>query len=192
MSAALEIVGLILALGGWILIGATLSNNYWKVSTLQGSVITTSNLYDNLWKSCAEDSTGVTNCRQFDSMLGLPAFLQACRALMISSLILGLFATVLGLLGLKCTKIGSSNKIMKGKIALTGGVLFIIGGLSSMIAVSWYAQQITSEFFNPMYGGTKFEFGDALYLGWAGSALCMLGGSFLCCSCKRDEVPKRR
>nr|XP_006012744.2 PREDICTED: claudin-19-like [Latimeria chalumnae] len=110
---------------------------------------------------------------------------------MISSLILGLFATVLGLLGLKCTKIGSSNKIMKGKIALTGGVLFIIGGLSSMIAVSWYAQQITSEFFNPMYGGTKFEFGDALYLGWAGSALCMLGGSFLCCSCKRDEVPKR-
>uniref|UniRef100_A0A8B9CHI3 Claudin n=1 Tax=Anser brachyrhynchus TaxID=132585 RepID=A0A8B9CHI3_9AVES len=71
MSAALEIVGFLLCLGGWALIGATLPHNYWKVSSIHGSVITTSTLYENLWKSCAEDSTGVSNCRVFDSMFAL-------------------------------------------------------------------------------------------------------------------------
>lgn len=72
MSAPLEIVGFLLCLGGLAVIGATLPNSYWKVSRLHGSVITTSTLFENLWKSCAEDSTGVSNCKEFDSMLALP------------------------------------------------------------------------------------------------------------------------
>uniref|UniRef100_A0A8C8E4E6 Claudin n=1 Tax=Otus sunia TaxID=257818 RepID=A0A8C8E4E6_9STRI len=72
MTAALEIVGFLLCLGGWAIVGATLPNNYWKVSSIYGSVITTSTLFENLWKSCAEDSTGVSNCREFDSMLQFP------------------------------------------------------------------------------------------------------------------------
>uniref|UniRef100_A0A8B9PWZ2 Claudin n=1 Tax=Apteryx owenii TaxID=8824 RepID=A0A8B9PWZ2_APTOW len=72
MSAALEIAGFLLCLGGWTLIGATLPHNYWKISSIHGSVITTSTLFENLWKSCAEDSTGVSNCREFDSMFALP------------------------------------------------------------------------------------------------------------------------
>lgn len=72
MTAALEIVGFFLCLGGWAIIGATLPNNYWKVSSIHGSVITTSTLFENLWRSCAEDSTGVSNCREFDSLLALP------------------------------------------------------------------------------------------------------------------------
>jgi len=72
MTAALEIVGFLLCLAGWAIIGATLPNNYWKVSSIHGSVITTSTLFENLWKSCAKDSTGVSNCREFDSMLALP------------------------------------------------------------------------------------------------------------------------
>lgn len=72
MTATLEIVGFILCLGGLAFIGATLPNNYWKVSSIYGSVITTSTLFENLWKSCATDSTGVSNCRDFDSMLALP------------------------------------------------------------------------------------------------------------------------
>uniref|UniRef100_A0A672U5G9 Claudin n=1 Tax=Strigops habroptila TaxID=2489341 RepID=A0A672U5G9_STRHB len=72
MTAMLEIVGFLLCLGGLATIGATLPHNYWRVSSVYGSVITTVTLYENLWKSCAEDSTGVSNCKQFDSLLALP------------------------------------------------------------------------------------------------------------------------
>uniref|UniRef100_A0A8C4YKL3 Claudin n=1 Tax=Gopherus evgoodei TaxID=1825980 RepID=A0A8C4YKL3_9SAUR len=72
MSAALEITGFLLSLCGWLIVEATLPNSYWKISTIHGNVITTSRLFENLWKSCAEDSTGVSNCRKFDSMLALP------------------------------------------------------------------------------------------------------------------------
>uniref|UniRef100_A0A8C8RQH3 Claudin n=1 Tax=Pelusios castaneus TaxID=367368 RepID=A0A8C8RQH3_9SAUR len=192
MSAALEITGFLLSLCGWVIVGTTLSNSYWKISTIHGSVITTSSIFENLWKSCAEDSTGVSNCRKFDSMLALPAYIQACRALMIISIILGLLATVLSLFGLKCVQVGMSNENTKVKIAVTGGATFILAGLSSMVAVSWYAARITAQFFDPLYGGTKFELGDALYLGWAGSILSILGGIFLTCSCKRGKKGKYR
>ncbi|XP_051483004.1 claudin-15-like isoform X2 [Apus apus] len=184
MTAALEIVGLLLCLGGWAVIGATLPNSYWKVSTVYGSVITSSTLFENLWKSCAEDSTGVSNCKEFDSMLALPAHIQACRALMICSILLGFLATVLTLLGLKCTNIGLSDEEAKMKFTVTGGFLYILGGLCSMVAVSWYAAMVTAQFFDQLYAGTKYELGGALYLGWAGSVLYLLGGILLTCSCK--------
>ncbi|KAM8953980.1 claudin-15-like isoform 2-T2 [Pelodytes ibericus] len=188
MSAALEIVGFLMALAGSLVTGVTLSSGRWKTSTVHGSVITTSIVYENLWKSCAEDSTGISNCKKFDSILALPVHVQVCRALMIIAIVLGLISAVLSLFGLKCTKVGSTSEHSKGKIALAGGLVFITGGLCCLIAVSWYAAMITAQFFDPLYGGTKYELGSALYIGWAGSLLAILGGSFLCCSYK----PKKK
>ncbi|XP_067897937.1 claudin-15-like isoform X2 [Heterodontus francisci] len=186
MAAAIEITGFLMGLAGWMLTGSTLANNYWKISTVYGSVITSSRLYENLWKSCAQDSTGVFNCRMFETMLGLSSYIQACRALMIIAIILGAFATLMALLGLKCTSIGSMEEKVKGKVALSGGIVFILAGLCAIVPLSWYAYNITMEFYNPTYGGTKYELGSALYIGWAGSALLILGGALLCCSCKRN------
>ncbi|XP_078419583.1 claudin-15-like [Cetorhinus maximus] len=186
MAAALEVVGFLMGLAGWMLTGSTLANNYWKISTVYGSVITSSRLYENLWKSCAQDSTGVFNCRMFQTMLGLSSYIQACRALMIIAIILGVIASLISLFGLKCTNIGSMDEKAKGKISLSGGLLFILSGICGIVPVSWYAYNITMDFYNPIYGGTKYELGSALYIGWAGSALLILGGAFLCCSCKRD------
>ncbi|KAG8445436.1 hypothetical protein GDO86_010277 [Hymenochirus boettgeri] len=179
-----------MSLVGCLTIGITLSNERWKTSSVHGSVITTSIVYENLWKSCAEQSTGISNCKRFDSMLSLPAHTQICRALMIVSLVLGFISCILSLFGLKCTKFGTSNENTKGKIALTGGLIFILSGLFCMVAVSWYAAMITVQFFDPRYLGTKYELGPALYIGWAGSLLAILGGSLLCCSCKRKKKMK--
>ncbi|KAJ7325069.1 hypothetical protein JRQ81_018089 [Phrynocephalus forsythii] len=187
MSLILELTGFAFTLCGWVIIGATLSNSYWKVSSIHGSVITTSTLYENLWHSCAEDSIGVSNCRKFDTLLALPAYIQVCRALMITSLTLGVCGTLLTLLGLKSTLLGPSSQSTKTKIAMTGGVIFILGGLSSMVAVSWYAARITAQFFDSFYGGTKYELGYALYLGWAGSLLSIFGGGFLTCSAYNQQ-----
>ncbi|KAI7800998.1 claudin 15-like b isoform X1 [Triplophysa rosa] len=189
MSSGVELVGFLMCVGGWLLTAVSLANDYWRLSSVSGSVIISVRQYQNLWQSCAEGSTGVSNCRTFQSLLALDGYIQACRALMIVALILGLLSIVLALLGLKCTKLGSTSESTKGKMALTAGVLFILSGVCVLVAVSWYAARVVQEFNDPFYGGTKFELGTGLYLGWAAAALVMLGGGFLCTSCKSNPAP---
>nr|XP_061799149.1 claudin-10-like [Nerophis lumbriciformis] len=171
----LEILAFAIATSGWVLVSSTLPTDYWKVSSLDGTVITTATYWANLWKACVTDSTGVSNCKDFPSMLALDGYIQACRGLMIAAVCLGFFGTVFALVGMKCTKIGGSDKT-KARIACFAGVVFILSGLCSLSACSLYAHRITSEFFDPLFVAQKYELGAALFIGWAGSVLCVLGG----------------
>lgn len=71
MDPIVEVVALLLGFLSWVMVGVTIPNRYWKTSTVDGNVITTSTLYENLWMSCATDSTGVHNCYEFPSLLAL-------------------------------------------------------------------------------------------------------------------------
>lgn len=70
-NMATEIIAFLLTMSGWILISSTLPTDYWKVSSVDGTVITTATFWSNLWKTCVTDSTGVSNCKDFPSMLAL-------------------------------------------------------------------------------------------------------------------------
>lgn len=190
MSTAVEATGFIMCLISWLITGSALANDYWKISTVSGSVIISQRLFENLWHSCAENSAGIAECRDFESMLSLPVHVQACRALMIISLLLGLASMIVSLLGLKCIKIGSSTDQSKAKMAIAGGILSILGGLSCMIAVSWYAYRVVQDFHDPFHGGIRFELGSGLYMGWGGASLAILGGAFLCTAFKRASPEK--
>ena len=72
MSTALETTGFIMSLISWLVTGASLVNDYWKISTISGSVIISLRQFENLWHSCAENSAGIAECRDFESMLALP------------------------------------------------------------------------------------------------------------------------
>ncbi|XP_072231430.1 claudin-15-like isoform X2 [Leuresthes tenuis] len=184
MKEIIEVIALFLGFVAWIMVFISLEDQYWKESTADGSVITTSTIYENLWMSCASDSTGIYNCRDFPSLFALPGYIQASRALMIASIVFGTFGLVATLVGMQCSKIGADNYVLKGRIAAIGGVFFLIQGICTMIAVSWYAANITQEFFNQLYLGTKYEIGEGLYIGWASAVLAICGGSCLLCSCK--------
>lgn len=54
--------------------------------------------------------------------------IQACRALTIIALILGLVGIILSTMGLKCIKIGSKTDESKGKTMVIGGIIFIFAG----------------------------------------------------------------
>ncbi|KAM9844877.1 claudin 15-like a [Aulostomus maculatus] len=185
MSTAVEATGFVMCIISWLVTGASLANDYWKISTVSGSVIISLREFENLWHSCVENSAGLAECRDFESLLSLPGHVQACRALMIIALLLGLASMIVSLLGLKCIKIGSATDQSKAKIAVTGGILSLLAGLSCMIAVSWYAFRVVEDFNDPFNGGVRFELGVGLYLGWGGACLAMLGGGLLCSACKR-------
>ncbi|XP_010893160.1 claudin-10 [Esox lucius] len=176
-----EILAFILTTSGWVLISATIPADYWKVSSIDGSVITTATFWSNLWKTCVTDSTGVSNCKDFPSMLALDGYIQACRGLMIASVFLGFFCSIIALVGMKCTKIGGSDQ-SKARTVGFAGIIFILSGLCSLSSCSLYAHRVTSEFFDPMYVAQKYELGAALFIGWAGSLLCILGGLIFCFS----------
>uniref|UniRef100_A0A3Q3MR68 Claudin n=1 Tax=Mastacembelus armatus TaxID=205130 RepID=A0A3Q3MR68_9TELE len=184
MKEILEVVALFLGFVGWILIFISLQNQYWRESTQDGSVILTSAIFENLWMSCASDSTGNYDCREFPSLFALPGYIQACRALMITSIVSGTFGLVATLAGMQCSKIGGENYVLKGRVAAVGGVCFLFQGICTVIAVSWYAANITQLFFDQFYPGIKYELGEALYIGWSSATLAICGGSFLLCACK--------
>ncbi|XP_061776662.1 claudin 15-like a [Nerophis ophidion] len=192
MSTAIESTGFVMCIISWLVTGASLANDYWKISTVSGSVIISQRQFENLWHSCAENSAGIAECRDFESLLSLPGHVQACRALMIVSLLMGLASMIVSLLGLKCIRIGSTSDASKAKIAGTGGILSILAGFCCMVACSWYASRVVEDFYNPLFAGVKFEMGVGLYLGWGGSCLAILGGGMLCCAFKRASAGKKK
>ncbi|KAJ8360558.1 hypothetical protein SKAU_G00170830 [Synaphobranchus kaupii] len=188
-NSGFQLLGYFLALGGWIGIISTTALPQWKQSSYAGdAIITAVGLYEGLWMSCASQSTGQVQCKVFDSMLSLDVHIQTCRALMVVSVLMGFIAIIVSVVGMKCTKVGDNNPQTKSRIAVSGGVLFLLAGLCTLVSVSWYATQVSYQFFNPNTPvNARYEFGSALFVGWAAASLTMLGGSFLCCSCPTEE-----
>lgn len=55
-------------------------------------------------------------------------YIQASRALMIAAIAFGTFGLVATLAGMRCSKIGGENYILKGRVAAIGGVFFLLQG----------------------------------------------------------------
>ncbi|MEQ2233205.1 hypothetical protein ILYODFUR_019630 [Ilyodon furcidens] len=100
---------------------------------------------------------------------------------MIAAVCLGFFGATLALLGMKCTKIGGSDNT-KSRLTVLSGFHFLLSGICCMTACSIYARRITTDFFDPLFVKQKFELGAALFVGWVGSVLCILGGLVFCLS----------
>ncbi|KAF3857738.1 hypothetical protein F7725_010939 [Dissostichus mawsoni] len=48
MSTAVEAVGFIMCIISWLITGSALANDYWKISTVSGSVIISQRQFENL------------------------------------------------------------------------------------------------------------------------------------------------
>ncbi|TNM94187.1 hypothetical protein fugu_002363 [Takifugu bimaculatus] len=174
----MEIGCFVSCLCGWILVCSTLPTEYWTFSEVGSIVLTTSNYYSNLWRDCISDTTGVSDCKDYPSMLALPVFLHACRALAICAVITGFFGGVLALIGMKCTKIGGSE-LANSRVTFAGAVTYLASGFCGMITYSWWANRVISEFVDPNFRAQKFELGAAVFVGWGGSLLLISGGMVL-------------
>jgi len=192
-NSGLQILGFALAMLGTIglIIGTILPQ--WKMSAYVGdNIITAVAMYEGLWMSCAFQSTGQIQCKVYDSILQLNGALQATRALMIVSIIVSLAGLGVACMGMKCTNCGGDDKTRKSRIAMTGGIIILIGALSAIVACSWYAHDIIQAFYNPFTPvNTKYEFGSAIFIAWAGAFLVVVGGAMLAASCPRSKpTPK--
>ncbi|KAK9536290.1 hypothetical protein VZT92_006083 [Zoarces viviparus] len=192
-NSGLQILGFALSLIGLIglIIGTILPQ--WKMSSYAGdNIITAIAMYEGLWMSCAFQSTGQIQCKVYDSILQLSGPLQATRALMIVSIIVLVAGLGAACMGMKCTNCGGDDKVRKSRIAMAAGIIILIGSLCAIVACSWYAHDIIQAFYNPFTPvNTKYEFGSAIFIAWAGSFLAIVGGGMLAASCPREKsTPK--
>ncbi|KAM9305777.1 claudin-4-like [Gastrophryne carolinensis] len=190
-STGLQLLGMALALIGWLGSIVTCALPMWKVTAFIGNnIVVAQIIWEGLWMNCIVQSTGQMQCKVYDSMLALPQDLQAARALTVICILVALLGVLIGIVGAKCTNC-VEDEVAKARVSLVAGVVFLVAGVMLLIPVCWSANSIIRDFYNPLVvEAQKRELGASLYIGWAGAALLMLGGGLLCCSCpKKREVP---
>lgn len=184
VSPGLQILGIALSFIGWIGAIVACALPQWKVTAFIGHIIITAQItWEGIWMSCVVQSTGQMQCKVYDSMLALSQDLQAARALMIICILICILGILLAIAGGKCTKC-VENESAKAKIIVAAGVIFIIAGVLCLIPVSWTANTIIRNFYDPLLSNTqKSELGASLFIGWGAAALLILGGGLLCANC---------
>ncbi|XP_062971363.1 claudin-18 isoform X1 [Cynocephalus volans] len=191
-----QVVGFLLSLLGLAGCIAATGMDMWSTQDLYDNPVTAVFQYEGLWRSCVRQSSGLTECRPYFTILGLPARLQAVRALMIVGIVLGVISLLVSIFALKCIRIGSMEDSIKANMTLTSGVMFIISGLCAITGVSVFANMLVTNFWMSnasMYtsvGGmvqtvqTRYTFGAALFVGWVAGGLTLIGGVVMCIACR--------
>ncbi|KAL6472141.1 hypothetical protein MHYP_G00183290 [Metynnis hypsauchen] len=192
-NKGLQLLGYVLALVGLIGLLAGTIMPQWKMSAYVGdNIITAVAMYQGLWMSCAFQSTGQMQCKIYDSMLQLDSALQATRALMVVSILLTVMGLGVASMGMKCTNCGGDDKVKRSRIAMTGGIILLVGALCAIVACGWFSSQIIQDFYSPFTPvNTKYEFGSAIFIAWAGTFLVVMGGAMLAASCSKNQTSSK-
>lgn len=178
-----EVVALIIGFIGLIGVAAVTGLPMWKVTAFIGdNIIVMETRWEGLWMNCYRQANIRMQCKVYDSLLILPPELQASRGLMCSSVALTCFALIVAAVGMKCTKVVDHRARTKHIVLVSGGCLFLMGCLTTLIPVSWTGHVIIRDFYNPLLiDAQRRELGEALYIGWVTSALLFTAGVILLC-----------
>nr|XP_020008327.1 claudin-8 [Castor canadensis]AJE28193.1 claudin 8 [Castor fiber] len=199
---ALQIAGLVLGGVGMVGTVAVTIMPQWRVSAfIESNIVVFENLWEGLWMNCMRHANIRIQCKVYDSLLALSPDIQASRGLMCTASVLSFLAFMTAVLGMKCTRCTGDNESVKIRILLTAGIIFIITGIMVLIPISWVANSIIRDFYNPIVNvAQKRELGEALYIGWTTALVLIAGGALFFCvfyfteksSSYRYSVPSHR
>ncbi|XP_055521747.1 claudin-9-like, partial [Leucoraja erinacea] len=174
----LQCWGLILSLLGWLGGLVCCSLPWWKEILFRGSgLLLRHRSVEGLWITCSLPGKGKANCRLHSVPdADLPLDVRASRALTLACLVSGLLGLVLQILGSRWCSCVSGNGT-KRRLAAGGSCLCALAGLALLLAVSWPAFILATEFDHPMITESlDVSLGACIYLGWAAGGALLLGG----------------
>ncbi|XP_019061607.1 claudin-2 isoform X1 [Fukomys damarensis] len=188
VSLGIQLVGYILGLLGLLGTIIAMLLPSWRTSSYVGaSIVTAVGFSKGLWMECATHSTGITQCDIYSTLLGLPADIQAAQALMVTSSAISSLACIISVVGMRCTIFCQESRA-KDRVAIVGGIFFILGGLLGFIPVAWNLHGILRDFYSPLVPDSmKYEIGEAIYLGIISSLFSLVAGIILCFSCSSQQ-----
>ncbi|XP_026799131.1 claudin-8 [Pangasianodon hypophthalmus] len=178
-----EVVALVIGFVGLIGVAAVTGLPMWKVTAfIQENIIVMEIRWEGLWMNCYRQANIRMQCKVYDSLLFLPAELQASRGLMCTAVALTTLACIISTIGMRCTRLVDSRPRVKHIVLVCGGCLFLGGCIATLIPVSWTAHVIIRDFYNPLLiDAQRRELGEALYIGWVSAAICFIAGVILLC-----------
>ncbi|XP_038657146.1 claudin-14-like [Scyliorhinus canicula] len=184
----IQIIGFFLGLFGLFgTLVATVLPHWRRTAHVGADIIMAMEFMKGLWMECVWQSTGIYQCQVHRSQLALPPDLQAARAMMVISCLLSALATCISIMGMKCT-VCLKESSSKNNIAVSGGICYILAAIMCLIPVSWSTNDLIRDFYNPMIPpGTKYEMGEALYIGFMSTSMLLIGGTLLCLSCPQQR-----
>lgn len=189
---SLELLGLLFSLVACLCSLVTLMMPQWL--TLSTELLSSESFQLGLWETCVVQDFGMSECMPYTSLLGLPSDIRLARILMCTSVTTGLTSLLFAIPGINlvnsCTRTESFEA--KRTLKMLGGVLSIIAGVLGLVPVSYVAHLTVLRFFDESVPSVvpRWEFGDALFLGWTAGVLHVVAGFLLVTSClfMQDEM----
>ncbi|XP_037123676.1 claudin-8-like [Syngnathus acus] len=173
-----ELAAVCVGLLGLIGAAATTGMPMWKVTAFIGeNIVVMETRWEGLWMNCYRQANIRMQCKVYDSLLFLPAELQASRGLMCCSLALSGLGLMVATLGLRCTSCFRHNRRVKSAILSVAGGMQLLASLCVFVPVSWTGHVIIRDFYNPLLlDAQRRELGEALYIGWVTGAFLFASG----------------
>uniref|UniRef100_A0A8C7XGZ9 Claudin n=1 Tax=Oryzias sinensis TaxID=183150 RepID=A0A8C7XGZ9_9TELE len=197
-SMGVELLGFFLGLLGFAgTVVATLLPHWWSTAFVGSNIFTVTAYIKGLWMECVWHSTGIYQCQLYRSVLALPSDMQAARAIMVVSCLSSVLASVIAVMGMKCTHFVQRSQV-KSRLVLSGGICFLCAAFLCLVTVSWTTYTVAMQFYDPFLpGGLKYEVGLSVYLGFVSTCLSLTAGLVLCWSSRgvdsqRSSHTKRR
>ncbi|KAM4707402.1 putative claudin-24 [Discoglossus pictus] len=171
--------GILLSMAGCLLSCLTTYVPLWKNLNLDLNEL--ENWTMGLWQVCVVQEEGGMQCKEYDSFLALSSELKISRILMLISNGSGIIGFLIASFGLDCVKIGGQKQGRKNRLLLTGGLMLWTSGLTALAPVSWVAYNTVQDFWDESIPEIvpRWEFGEALFMGWFAGFFLILGGSLL-------------
>ncbi|XP_019520784.1 PREDICTED: putative claudin-25 [Hipposideros armiger] len=186
-----QLGALLLSFLGWVCSCVTTALPQWKTLNLELNKMETWIM--GLWEVCVNQEEVATVCKAFESSLSLPQELQISRILMVASHGLGFLGLLLSGFGSECYQFHRIRWVFKSQLCILGGTLEASASVTTLFPVSWVAYTTIQDFWDDSIPEIvpRWEFGDALYLGWAaGTCLALSGLLLIFTAClEKEGVP---
>lgn len=181
----LELLGVFISMSAWLFSLTTTLMSQWL--TLSTDLLPAESYELGLWETCVVQELGVLECQPYDSLLGLPPDIRLARILMCATLAIGFLGISCAIPGIYLVNSCKGIKTLREKrtMKMMGGVLCFAAGVMGLVPVSYVAHLTVLRFFDESVPDVvpRWEFGQALFLGWSAAFLHIVAGSLLVTSC---------
>ncbi|XP_038658503.1 putative claudin-24 isoform X1 [Scyliorhinus canicula] len=164
-----------LSLLGWVCSLVTAMLQQWLI--MNSDLVQTETFSIGIWETCVAQDDGPVQCKGYDSFLGLPDDIKLTRILMCTSIVLGLLGLFFSLSGSASITCFSDNETTKERLAVSGGIFCLLAGTTTFAPVTYIAHMTVVKFWDNAIPSfvPRWEFGPALFVGWAGAFFLLLG-----------------
>ncbi|XP_060775859.1 putative claudin-24 [Neoarius graeffei] len=191
-SGILELLGMIVGVGAWFCsLAATIMPNWLSLSS---ELLALESYERGLWETCVIQDGATSECRPFDTMLGLSYNLTVTRICMCMSDALALLGLLIAVPGLKLVRSCEGWWVKRG-MKITAGVMGLTAGGLELYAVSTIAHETVLQFYDHTLPESmpRWEFGDAIFIGWAAGFFHVVFAVLFfisCCGSEENEEGK--